>query len=275
MNVILSLSSFIIKLIIPIVIGIWYGIIGAFDAINPQYPISLYYHSTRMKKIFNTFIYWNLFILSCNTIIYVIPQNYVWFSRIIYLCWFMPIWIISDYMNRITQIEMMNTLLKQKQKSNSKKKSTSSELTITNRITDIIYEGAFFMSMHVILSLSQSFWSIIIYLTGYSLMCSYTLMSFRLNYEHISLKKKIKLFEKYWIYFLFYGLPYALLYINLPAPISYPCFHLLSSLTLPNTINSLPKNNAKWAFPFEIFYIPQLLVNRIAIIILYITDNKK
>ena len=274
MNVLVSLFSFIIKLIIPIIVGVWYGISGAFDSINPQYPISLYYHSTRIKKIYNTFIFWNLFILTCNAIIYIMPQNDAWFSRIIYLGWFMPIWIVSDYINRITQIEMMKILLKQKSDSRNKDSRNKSNSTVTNKITDIIYEGAFFISMHIILSLSQSFWSIFIYLIGYSLMCSYSFMSFRLNYEQIPLKKKIKLFEKYWIYFLFYGLPYAFVYISLPAPLSYPCFHLLSSLTLPNIINLLPKNNSKWAFPFEIFYIPQLLVNRIAIIILYITAKK-
>jgi hypothetical protein len=274
MNVIISLSSFVIKLIVPIVVSTWYGIIGSIDAINPQYPISLYYHSTRIKKNFNTFIYWNLFVLICNTLIYIVPQNNVWFSRIIYAFWFMPIWILSDYINKIAQIDMMHILLKQK-RNLKKKKGSYGESTITNKVTDIIYEGVFFMSMHIILSISKGFWSKIIYLTGYSLICSYSLMSFRLNYEHIPLKKKIKLFEKYWIYFLFYGLPYALLYISFPAPISYPFFHLLSSLTLPNTINSAPKNNSKWVFPFEIFYIPQLLANRIAIIILYLTDYKK
>ena len=191
-----------------------------------------------------------------------------------FLCWLLPIWIVSDYNNRSVQTEMMSILCQQKMLQQKKSEGECNEKpqsNITNKITDTVYEGIFFMSMHIILFISRGFWSLIFYIFGFSLLCAYSLMSFRLNYNNVTLNKKIKLFEKYWIYFLFYGIPYTLIYVLIPASLSFPCFHLMSSLTLPKTINALPKKNLQ--MPLKIFYIPELLVNRITIIALYIKEK--
>jgi hypothetical protein len=283
--------SLTFRLFIPLIVGLYYGMSGTIDAVNPQWSISLYYHSSRMRRFFNTFIHWNLFVFVCNAVIYFIPQRNAWLDGMISLFWLLPIWIVSDYNNRCTQGEMMSILCKQKSnmktlsntvspsKASESSKPTSRvkipESQITSKITDVIYEGVFFMSMHILLSISRGFWSLIFYIFGYSLLCAYSLMSFRLNYGGVSLKNKIKLFEKYWVYFFFYGLPYALMHIILPASLSYPCFHLVASLTLPNTINALPRKNLQWTLPFKIFYLPELLVNRITIVALYITRKIK
>ena len=258
-------------LLLPLFSALWFGMS---DAINPQYPIELYYKSRTMRRYFNTFIHWNLFVFVCNALIFFAPSvSGKWFAMIMFLCWFLPVWVISDYINRSVQSEMMLLLCKQKANQTEKfivERKNDTKPNIANKITDSVYEGVFFTSMHILLFISQNFWSLIFYILGFSLLCSYSLMSYRLNYNNIPLNKKIKLFEKYWLYFLFYGMPYTLIYIILPASLSYPCFHLVSSLTLPNTINALPKKNLQ---PLKIFYLPELLVNRITIIALYIKEN--
>ena len=189
-------------------------------------------------------------------------------------------WIFSDYANRSLQAELMEKLYASKYEKKSELVSSKSvsnknitEVNRSKQITDILYETMFFSCIHVLLFLSNSYWSKTLYLIGYSLVCSYSLLSHRLIYTQYSLQDRMKLFEKYWVYFIFYGLPYGLVYILLPTPISYPCFYILVGWTLPNTLHVLPKKGL--ILPFKIFYIPEYLVNCVSILLPKVLQRKK
>lgn len=257
------------------------NLIGGFvDAVNPRYPLSLYYHSKNMRRIFNSIIMINTLLLVSNYVLYSIGKYLSFLNYFNWIVWFIPMWIFSDYANRSLQSELMDLMYKSKYEKKSelvRSESVSSKnVTESNRskqITDILYETLFFACIHVLLFLSNSFWSKTLYLMGYSLVCSYSLLSYRLIYTQNSLQNRMKLFEKYWIYFIFYGLPYGLIYVLLPTPVSYPCFYMLVGLTLPNTMHVLPKQG--FILPFKIFYIPEYLVNYVGILLPKVLQKKK
>jgi hypothetical protein len=278
-----NFATYMYHFIIHLMDLIWNGFLGAYDAIKPWYTLSLYYRSTTMKKLINPLIYWNCFVLMSNMLIYYIVNNSTLYA-LVWILWVGPIWIVSDTVNRYYQDEIMRTLCQSK---SSKKKSnivndasTSSpsvppspitvntpkkqERTLANKITDIVYENLFFLCMHVLITLSNSMWSKTLYCIGYSLTCSYSLMSYRLNYNSLTFSQKLKMFEKYWVYFLFFGLPFTMLYVFLPSPLSYPCYYILAGIALPNTVNVVPRKSIKWMLPFRIFYIPEFLVHQVS-----------
>lgn len=255
--------------VISLVTLIWNGVSGFFDALNPLYPLSLYYHSKNMKRILNSVMLANVAILISNYVLYSIGEYVYILSYLNWIVWFVPMWIFSDYVNRSLQTEMMDKLCADKY---AKKENSKPSINTSKQITDVLYETIFFACIHLLLFISNSYWSKTLYLIGYSLVCSYSLMSYRLIYTQYSLQDRMKLFEKYWVYFIFYGLPYGLVYVLLPTPISYPVFYILVSWTLPNTLRVLPKKGL--ILPFKIFYIPEYLVNCLSLMIPKILQKK-
>ena len=260
-----NFAIYVYHFLLHVIDSLWNGFLGTYDAIKPWYTLSLYYRSSTMKKLFNPLIYWNSFMLLCNGLIYYIVKNnalygFVWFF------WLLPMWIVSDTVNRWYQDEIMKTLCKLKSSKQGSENDVTpkKQRTLSNKITDIVYENLFFACMHILILLSHSMWSMTLYCVGYSLMCSYSLMSYRFNYNGFTFSQKLKMFEKYWVYFLFFGLPFTFTYILLPNPLSYPCYYILASIALPNTVNIVPRKSVKWMLPFRIFYIPEFLVHQVS-----------
>ena len=63
---------------------------------------------------------------------------------------------------------------------------------------------------------------------------------------------------------MFYGMPFAVIYVFLPMPISYPCYYMLTTICLPNTLHIYPRESLMWILPFKIFYIPEFMVNQVS-----------
>lgn len=251
---------------------VWNGVVGFFDALNPCYSFSLYYHSTTVKRILNSVVFINGSLLLFNFVLHTIGNQVPHMSTLNWIGWFFPMWMFSDYVNRVLQNEMMEKLCMDKY-SKKEKEMKEKKVCRSRQITDVLYETVFFACIHFLLFISNSYWSKTLYLIGYSLVASYSMLAYRLTYTQFSLQQKFKLFEKYWVYFIFYGLPYGMVYILLPPPISFPCFYILMAWTLPNTLNVLPRKG--FILPFKIFYVPEYLVNSISMALPKIMNKKK
>ena len=93
------------------------GCLGVWDATNPTYPISLTYHTGTIRNLFLSVFTWNSFILVGNAFLYSRVVTYTdspYIYALVWMSWFFPMWLLSEYNNRIYQSEMMDLLCKNK-----------------------------------------------------------------------------------------------------------------------------------------------------------------
>lgn len=230
------------------------ALLGIVDACNFQYPVSLCYRSKRIRASMLPATYWNVFVLCMNLLL--IATSSVT-AHLVWIAWILPMWILSQIINQKARDDMMHQLCKFKYPN-----STGEKTSVKNTIVDNIYEFALFLFASALLTVSNTS---IVYIVGYSWISSYNMMVYRLKYKSMNLHQRMAFFEKYWFYFLLYGLPFSAVYALFSTSISYPIYYMMTTILIPNTLHVAPRESLDWFLPIKIFSIPEYFLNTVSL----------
>jgi hypothetical protein len=236
------------------------GLYGILDALGVRYPASLFYHSKRIREIYVKCLSWNAFVLLVNLIIWWYSASFRFYhTAFVWCAWILPMWGLSEFVNKRERDKLMHTLCQNKYKKESQQENDWKRV-----IADFVYEFAIISIMCGVLSVAN-FLSSSLYIIGYSWIYSYNLMSYRMIYKNMRFHERLEFFETYWLYFLFFGLPFSVIYVAFPLELSYPLFYSAMLVFAPNTLHVYPRKPLSWFLPFKIFFVPEYLVNQLSL----------
>lgn len=200
-----------------------------------------------------------------------------WIEWTYFFLWIAPVYILSFVLNAFWYQDISTESVEVYPRKPGPSQSSSRPLPLA--IAEIIHQSIFNACFFLFLAILRK-WTLL-YLVNLAWLIAYTSFEYRWNQMQLSFESKIVLFETNWIYFLFFGLPLALIAVQFPSivengliSLSFPFLLMMSSTAARPTSIRLPAEFSRflrwmmgWIERFRVLFFPQLLSKIIVFII--------